>query len=238
MIPSIFHLTSKTKHLNAQQQKNVDRIRELYPDFEIRVHDDEDIHDFMTEYFQTYYEDTISRMPEFIMVVDTVRYMWMHVYGGVYCDTDIYFRQRIDFTSPATFIAREWTYPPNNDISISLHNCIFASEPGHPVWQELLGGIAQNVSGLSTDQSPRPGWATNLDRLLQRARLKERVYPRVFDTTGPNAISLIASRSHGFEERSGVSILPAEVLFQRGMSRGSVENAFVVHETAGSWVPQ
>lgn len=223
MVPKLFHLTykhNKLDQLPESFQQNLERIRRYYPDHEVRVHDDAAIHEFAAEHFASYYESTFKNMPKIIMQVDTVRYMWMHVYGGIYCDFDIHFLKRLDFTQGAIFFEREWTYPINNAITDSVHNCCFASEPGHPIWLEILEGIAVNVAGLKQSL---------FDKLLRKP------IKAVFDVTGPNAISKIITDHQLLSRYKEVTVLPGPLLYQRGYSKGTVDTAYVVHETFGSW---
>jgi len=187
MIPKIFHLTSKTKKLSSTAQSNVDVIRAFYPDYKILIHDDDDILQFIKKNYPDYYESTISQMPKFIWVVDTVRYLLMDHHGGVYCDTDVLFRKRFEFDAGVIFVEREWTWPNDRSIADSVHNCLFASEPKHPVWTDILNGITQNVRAV---QSPT-AQASRFEKRVVAKLLGKSVYPVVFGVTGPNAISKI-----------------------------------------------
>lgn len=215
----IIHLTAKDVELSPQFQKNMDLMRAFYPDWDIRFHSDGDIEHFVKEYFPEYYLNTFSKMPQKIMKIDTVRYMWMHVYGGVYCDFDIRFFRKIEFVEGATFISRPWTHPKADDIPISIHNCIFASTKGHPIWLEILKGIASNVSQLSSFK-------------IIRKVLKQ---PKVFDVTGPNAISRIVGQNVNSESLSDILILPSHYVYQSNKSSSPRDEAFVEHEMSRTW---
>jgi hypothetical protein len=239
MIPKIFHLTAKSKdNLPASFQKNIARIKDLYPDYEIRIYDDDDIKALIKKEMPEYYENTILKMPSFIMVVDTVRYLWMRLYGGIYCDMDVFFRSRFAFEDGAIFIEREWTYPEDVSITQSVHNCLFASVPGHPVWDEILDGIAANVRSLKGKKEPKPPRGKVgkfVARVMIKLGLQKRYFPMVFNVTGPNAISKIISDRSLHQKYEGVHIVPGKAIFQAGFSKGSLDDAYFVHETAGSW---
>lgn len=216
----IIHLTSKDAKLTPQFQKNMELMQSFYPDWEIRFHSDAAIESFVKEYFPAYYQKTFSKMPRQIMKIDTVRYMWMYVYGGMYCDFDIRFFRKIEFNEGATFISRPWTHPDATDIPTSIHNCIFASTKGHPIWMAILNGIEENVSRLSSYK-------------IIRKVLKQ---PKVFDVTGPNAISRIVGKHIGDTSIGEISILPGEYLFQSNKSLTTKDDAFVEHEMSKTWI--
>ncbi|HEX4770438.1 MAG TPA: glycosyltransferase [Bryobacteraceae bacterium] len=240
MISKVFHLTAKSKHdLPQSFVKNIDRIKALYPEYEIRIHDDADIQNFLKANYKDYYDNVICQMPKFIMVVDTVRYVWMKHYGGVYCDMDIFFRKRFDFGGGgAVFVKREWTWPKDSSITDSVHNCWFASEAEHPIWDEILDGIAANVRALR-GQKERKLASGQLNIFIQKVlgklRLRERYFPIVFNVTGPNAISKIITQRGLLQKYKDVRVAPASDIFQQGISKGNPSEAFFVHETAGSW---
>ncbi|MCV0382592.1 MAG: hypothetical protein K5799_03920 [Erythrobacter sp.] len=235
MIPKVFHLTAKSKTLPPHFQKNVDRIRELYPDHDIVIHDDADIMRFLKSADPAYFEQTIVKMPKFIMVIDTVRYLWMRELGGIYCDMDIFFQRRLDFGDAPFFIAREWTWPTDHRIADSVHNCIFASPPGHPIWTDILDGIAQNIAipprETTTFRRKVKGALANIGL----AKRPESLFSPVFNTTGPNAISKIITDRQLRDRYPDVIVASPSMIFQQNLSRGSRDGAAVVHETAGSW---
>lgn len=238
MIPKIFHLTSKSKTLSPQFQYNVDRISELYPEYEIRIHDDNDISLFLRTYYPDYKVRVIDKLPEFIMVVDTVRYLWMQHFGGIYCDMDIYFQKRIEYGAGAVFFEREWTWPKDKLITTSVHNAWFASQPNHPVWQHIIDGIAINAQRLA-NMKPRPAKSTQLQRAISKAArtigIATQYMPTVFDVTGPNAISRILTEEALLQRYPDVRVLPASDIYQAGMSKGRQVDAYTVHQIARSW---
>lgn len=238
MIPKIFHLTHKTKTLSSQFQTNVDRIADLYPEYEIRIHDDNDILSFIDDHYPEYRTSVIDKFPQFIMVVDTVRYLWMQHFGGIYCDMDIYFQKRIEYGEGVVFVEREWTWPKDRRITTSVHNAWFASQPGHPVWQHIIDGIAINAQRLA-NLKPMPTKPTRFQRAIGRAArtigIPTQYMPTVFDVTGPNAISRILTEEALLQRYPDVRVLPAMDIYQAGMSKGRQEHAYTVHQTAGSW---
>lgn len=98
--------------------------------------------------------------PRFIMRVDSVRYMYMYVYGGLYADMDV------ACLKPMTPLLRHKQVVlarmgEDRGFEHSIPNAWFASVPGHPFWLQLLWtihGDAQvyNASG----QWPGVEWIT------------------------------------------------------------------------------
>lgn len=221
LIPKTFHFTYPDDSIPDHLRRNINRVRSIYPGHRIVIHCDDDIVEFSLGYFPFYHAKVFEKMPEFIMKVDTVRYMWMYKCGGVYSDLDIRFVRRVDFERGVVLFEREWTYPEDSSIGVSIHNCIFASEPNHPFWMDILSGIEENVSSI------------NNKRLLGRWFRKGG--REVFDITGPNAISRIVSEKKLLQKYDDVRVMPGSFLYQDGFSKGRKESAYVVHEAAGSW---
>lgn len=223
-VPSLIHLTAKDPgKLSAQFQQNLDTMRRLYPDHEIRIHDDAAIDRFVADYDPTYYRQVFVRLPQHIMRVDAVRYLWMEAFGGIYFDFDIALRSRWTPAGGAVLVRREWTYPPAGDITVSVHNCVFASSAGHPLWRHLLDGIAAQA------QRDRSIWKVVCRTLTRKQR------PSVFDVTGPNAISRTISQGRLDQRLADVQVLNASCIYQQGLSTGSPDQAIFIHQTAGSW---
>lgn len=235
MIPKVFHLTAKSKSLKPGFQRNVDRIKEIYSEFDVIIYDDEDIDNFLKKADLEYYHKTILNMPKYIMVVDTVRYLWMRELGGIYCDMDVFFQQRIDFGESPFFIEREWTWPQDHSIVDSVHNCIFASPPRHPIWDHLLEGIADNIVKMNNDVLQRRNLRNKLRKFFGLANPARESISPVFNATGPNAISKIITNEELLKLYPDVKVSSPHLLYQAGLSTGEVERAYVVHQTAASW---
>jgi mannosyltransferase OCH1-like enzyme len=214
-IPKIVHLTVKNKERIPELFKeNLDIMHHYYREHEFRIYDDADIDDFVSAYDLVYYEKVFSRLFLQIMRVDAVRYLWMEAVGGIYFDFDIRLQRQWEPSGGAVLVGREWTWPKADDIKVSVHNCVFASTSGHPLWRRLLDGIGKQVT---RDGSTHRKW------------------PSVFDVTGPNAISRTITQEHLAEKLDDVHILKPSCIYQRGLSTSSPEDAFFIHQATGSW---
>ncbi len=211
----MIHLTTKDKDsLPEDFKQNLAIMRRFYPDHEIRIYDDADLDNFVSSAAPAYHKDVFRRLPSQIMRVDTVRYLWMQILGGLYFDFDIKLQRPWQPQEGAILVSREWTWPEASDIRVSVHNCVFASEPGHGLWSHLLEGIARQVKQYGSGSAK---------------------WPVVFDVTGPNAISRTISQGDLTQRLSSLHILEPSVIYQHGMSKHPREAAIFVHETAGSW---
>ncbi len=229
MIPKHFHVTANSSELPRWAIANLERIKELYGDAEVTVHTDDDIDHFAREWSDEFYRRTFRHLKPKILKIDTIRYLWMDALGGIYCDLDVLFRQRVPFDRGAVFFEREWTYPRDPKINVSVHNCCFASEPGHPIWLELLRGIEETF---------HKSWRLDkrvLRRLHARLRRPYAYDGSAFNVTGPNAISRTITRGRLHRKYDDVTILPAWAIYQRGMSSGAIDDALVEHQAAASW---
>lgn len=100
------------------------------------------------------------------------------------------------------------------DITVSVHNCAFASAPKHPLWCHLLNRIARHV---------------------EQSNAGNYTWPDVFDVTGPNAISRTMTKERLAGTIEDIHILPPSLIYQRGRSRGRRWTATVIHQATGSW---
>lgn len=139
-IPKIIHQTYKDGNNMPELYKSCqETVKRLHPGFSYRFYTDEDIRRFIKiEYPEHYHQ--FQRLPRMIMKIDMFRYFLMYHFGGIYIDMDYKMFRSFDLLSKSVVL------PANRD-SGSLGNCIFASEPGHPFWKEVLDAF------LSTDYS-------------------------------------------------------------------------------------
>lgn len=208
-IPKIYHQTWKNIILPEKEKNNSMIVKKIYRDYDYKLWCDDMIDDFVKSKFaQIYYFFEKLTM---IQKVDIVRYLWMYEYGGVYSDLDILFHKKIEFNkyTGVIFIEREWTFPKNNNITTSIHNCIFASIPKHPIWMTLVEEIIVKYNNNIRN---------------------------VFDLTGPNSISEIITRLKLSTKYKDVTILPGNYLYQKNFSKESnLKLRHVEHLCYGSW---
>lgn len=186
----------------------------LHPGFTHWLWTDGDIENFIEHHVAQVLPDlaTIYRaLPEKIMRIDFVRYLWMYVFGGMYADLDLVVRRSFNdlFTSEASvyFIERAWT-TGGSEFDCSVHQAWLASAPGHPLWLELMRFIGRRLQAGET---------------------------RVLDLTGPNGVSRAISELGLLKRYPDVRVLPAECLFQEGWSKTPKELAYCQHLPTATW---
>lgn len=99
-IPLILHQTWKTNTLLSFQENNrnlfVKTINDIDPRCICNLHTDKDFDSFVHEYFPDFI-NTWEELTPFIKKVDTIRYMWLYVYGGIYIDLDVSLINQLKF---------------------------------------------------------------------------------------------------------------------------------------------
>lgn len=142
MIPHIIHQTWKTNTVPKKWQSFTRKVRKLNPDWSYRLWSDDDNDAFVKEEFPDFYP-VFSDFPKGIMRADVIRYLIMYKMGGVYLDLDY------EMLAPFDFGEHEIVLPLNNcpqsgGTRDELGNCIFASEPGHPFWKDVIDELKNN----------------------------------------------------------------------------------------------
>ena len=140
-IPKIIHQTYKTKNIDdfPDLYKMCHYVvKELHPDFEYRLYDDDDIDFFVKSNFPEYY-DSFSKLPRMIMKIDMFRYFLMYKDGGLYLDLDYLMLKSFDLLDSSVVLPCNREH--SDGIIKQLGNCIFASEPGHKFWKLLIDSL-------------------------------------------------------------------------------------------------
>jgi len=96
-IPKVLHLTCKDKEsiTNPIHKKCIDRFKEIYTDYEIRIRDNNDIYEMMGKDYPEYIEQ-IKKIKIGAVLADIYRYYILFKEGGIYADMDCYAHQSID----------------------------------------------------------------------------------------------------------------------------------------------
>ena len=142
MIPQIIHQTWKTNEVPEKWQHFVNKVRQLNPDWEYRLWSDDDNDVFVKREFPDFY-DTFNSFSKPIMRADVIRYLIMYKIGGVYLDLDY------EMLAPFEFGDHKLVLPKNRSVSFgdpadAIGNCIFASEPGHEYWSDVINDLKMN----------------------------------------------------------------------------------------------
>ncbi|KAI9152416.1 hypothetical protein H9P43_009207 [Blastocladiella emersonii ATCC 22665] len=147
-IPRILHQSWKTRDLPAKFAQWHAAWGEHHPSWDRRVWTDADNRAFVRERY-SWFLPTWDALPATIMRVDSVRYLYLHAFGGVYSDLDLEPIRPLDpllddVVSGAPGRPRAvLAFMSQDDNAHNVPNAWMASTPGHPFW---LLAIAQVVA--------------------------------------------------------------------------------------------
>lgn len=96
-IPKKIHLTCKNKNdiSNPVWVKCLQKYRSMYPDYQIIIHDNNDIYNIVKEHYPEYL-DKIKQIKVGAILADIFRYLILYLEGGIYSDLDCEPIKRID----------------------------------------------------------------------------------------------------------------------------------------------
>lgn len=139
--PKIIHQTWKTRDLSSIEEFRLcsESWRRHHRDHTYRLWDDGDNAAFVREQFPDYFDTWVS-FDKNIKRLDSIRYMWMYVYGGIYADLDMECLQSLDALIETH---REHDILLFCDLEsalscISANPALIISKPGSPFWLEVL----------------------------------------------------------------------------------------------------
>jgi hypothetical protein len=190
VFPKILHQTWKTRDLSGIEEFRLcaESWKRLHPDYDYRLWDDRDNEEFVREHFEAYFP-TWRAFDKNIKRLDSIRYMWMYVYGGIYADLDLECLRSLDGLLTDRHPDAEILLFCDLDAEgrcISANPALIASKPASGFWLEML----------------------------EFARLH--IHEYVTNCTGPYALGRIANRCG---ERFGVRCLDQNRLFIRKTGR-------------------
>lgn len=88
--------------------------------------------------------DTFLGYPQEIQRSDSIRYLILYKYGGMYMDLDVKCKVPLDF-----FTTVDWISPPG--LPTGLNNAFLAAKPGHPFLLQLVNNLNRfNMGWMST----------------------------------------------------------------------------------------
>lgn len=97
IIPKKIHLTCKDKNNinNHIWEKCLIAYKQLYPDYEIIIYDNEDIYNIINKFYPEYLEK-IKKIKIGAVLADIFRYLILYLEGGIYSDFDCLPLKRVD----------------------------------------------------------------------------------------------------------------------------------------------
>jgi hypothetical protein len=138
-IDSIFHFVWLGGEMPPLARANIDRVRELYPESEVKV--------WTTIPGNLYpeYSSIIHHLDQLCMKSDLIRMWAVNEYGGTYLDTDVYLIRRFDHLMPRPSMYF-WNTMSNSG---RIANCIFGDTAGGESITKLVGGSLTLIENRS-----------------------------------------------------------------------------------------
>ncbi|CAF0747141.1 unnamed protein product [Adineta ricciae] len=154
-IPKIIHQTWKNRTLRERQAQWSRTWCEQYTDWRYHLWTDEENEEFVRTKFPWFYP-TYKQLSPAILRADSVRYLYMFYYGGLYMDLDYESIQRVDhlFRNKSVVLSLiNYSFQTKN----SVPNSWMASKPAHPMWTYVLHRIMLLWSRV-TDKERNEFW--------------------------------------------------------------------------------
>lgn len=134
-----------TKTLDPLLQSKIDVFKNLNPDYSYNLYDDNDMDNFVNEYFNGEIAECYNKLNIIVAKVDFWRYLVLYKYGGVYLDMDSNIEKPLDELIRSTDEAII-TAEGNPDLYVQWA-LIFSK--GHPILKKTIDLIISNIKNNS-----------------------------------------------------------------------------------------
>ena len=180
LIPRIIHQTGPTP-LPEWTAIYRDSLMKHHPDWKHEFWSDGDLRSLVRMHYPWLLD--VYDKAQLIEKTDLGRYCVLHRFGGVYCDTDIYWRGRIGDITKQSPEATLWlaTSPRTlpTDQKDDITNYLMASVPGHCFWLQVLAD--------AKDALQQPGFIWKYNKTMRvsyctGAKLLTKVFKDRFQT--------------------------------------------------------
>ena len=140
MIPKILHQSSK--YFTWEERRLAKRAQVLMPEWDYRPWRDEDNLALVKQICPSNINEYMQ-FPSGVIRSDVARYLYMYRHGGIYFDTDFRFFLPIneDLLSRVCILGIEDENMPELGGGPKLGNAFIGSQPGLPLWSELVDSI-------------------------------------------------------------------------------------------------
>jgi len=179
MIPLKIFQTWYTKDLPPRMKQCVESVKQMNPEFEHYLFDDNDCRNFIKDNFDTNVLEAYDKLIPGAYKADLWRYCVLYKYGGIYMD--IKFQcingfKLIELTK-ANHLVRDRPLP------LSIYNALMVSQPGSPLLWKAIQRIAINVKKRFYGKCPlEPTGPILLGNVILRNNLR----PNIDLTHHPN----------------------------------------------------
>lgn len=169
---------------------------------------------------RTFYPEHLNMYNKYIYPIqkcDTVRYLILHRYGGVYADMDYYCNKPLDEVFQIYKNDIYFVETPNriNSNQIHISNSLMYSKPNHPFWRFLFIDLERN----------------------KKAPYYYSRHVAIMFTTGPGILNRVFNK---YKFRYSLGFLPYKKFHPCGLTDDIVslknnKNIYAMHIGKGSW---
>jgi mannosyltransferase OCH1-like enzyme len=222
LIPRKIYQSWKTKDLSENMAKNCQKLRELNPDYDYELSDDNDCRQFLQTNFGLNYANAFDVLIPGAFKCDFWRYAKLYVEGGVYLDIDIIAEIPLN-----RIIQNGDEFISVVDRSVLGHTGVYqafiACRPKHPILLIALELAFSNIATRRTEVNPLciTGpcmMATALNLFWQKSNTNEKIRPGLY----PNGVKLLKLK----DGASYTCNLDGQVIFTNKMDGYSVDNYY------------
>ena len=222
----IVHQSWKTTQLPPRFSTWSSTWDRCFPDWTHVLWTDADNERFVQQYYPSFY----ARYRSFtwhIYRVDAVRYLYLHHFGGIYTDLDnLCLRPFEHLLTGHSLVFADMAYPTwSSGHFMYVQNSLMYSEPGHPLWLELVEGINRSRPG----ENGRPEYLTGPYALMNHLKARWSHYEAGIRVVDP---ALLNPFSWAYQPPDG----PCRDLNR--MSDAQLATCIAAHNASGAHVVQ
>jgi mannosyltransferase OCH1-like enzyme len=146
-IPKKIYMTWETKDFDPEFERIINKWRENNPSYELIIFTKEERSDFIRNNFSQKVFDAYTRITPGAFKADLWRYCILYKYGGVYVDIDTLCIGKLDdiIKSNMDFVSVTDLNENPHDGKYNISNGFIAVKPEHPVLQDAINRIVDNV---------------------------------------------------------------------------------------------
>lgn len=150
-VPRIIHQSWKDENVPLEYREWQQSWKDKHPNWKYNLWTDEMNLRLVEEHFK-WFLPIYKEFPLEILRADSVRYMYMYKFGGVYADLDFRALKPMgELLKGAGHKAVVGRLSDQHDWEQNIPNAWLASSPGHPFWMFCLMEIAKGASWVQCD---------------------------------------------------------------------------------------
>lgn len=144
----------KTKELNEETQRKIDRQKARNPDYTFHLYDDNDIDHFVNTVYPGRISDAYNRLNIIVAKVDFWRYLVLYHYGGVYVDMDSEIECSLDDDLLQPDDEAVITQEGNEGVYVQW---ALVFRKGHPILKRTIDVVTNNIEQGKTEMIETTG---------------------------------------------------------------------------------